>query len=57
MQIGALQKLYGIRAKINLRSLIKCVAYLNGRKEVTLKDYEELLELVTYMNLDYNIMV
>jgi len=56
MQIGALQKLYGIRAKINLRSLIKCIAYLNGRKEVTLEDYEELLELVTYMNLDYNII-
>jgi len=55
-KIGAIQDLYGIRAKINLRGLIKAIAYLNGRKEVTIKDYEELLCLAEYMNLGYNII-
>jgi len=55
-KIGTLQELYGIRAKINMRSLIKCIAYLNGREKVTLEDYEELLELAEYMNLNFNII-
>lgn len=55
-KIGTIQLLYGIRAKINLRSLIKAIAFLNGRKEVTVDDYKELLELADYMNLAYNII-
>ena len=55
-KIGTLQNLYGIRAKINLRSLIKSIAYLNGHNKVTLNDYNELLELAEYMNLDFNII-
>ena len=54
MKIGEQFKLYGIRAKINFRSLLKALAYRNGRKTVTEEEFREFLELATYMNSDYN---
>jgi len=54
VEIGRQCELYGIRAKINLRCLIKCLAYRNGRKIVTETDLKELLELADYMNLNFN---
>jgi hypothetical protein len=56
MKIGEQFQLYGIRAKINLRSLIKALAYRNGRKTVTEAEFGELLELSDYMNFNYNII-
>jgi hypothetical protein len=52
--IGSQLGLYGIRAKIQLRSFIKALAYLNGRKTVTEEDYRELLQLADYMNFNFN---
>lgn len=54
MKIGEQFGLYGFRAKINLRSLIKALAYLNERKTVTDEESRELLELVDYMNFKFN---
>lgn len=54
VKIGEQFNLYGLRAKINLRSLLKAIAYRNGRTFVTEQDFQELLELTDYMNLDYN---
>lgn len=55
MKIGEQFDLYGFRAKINFRCLLKCLAYRNNRRRnVNEDDFNELLELVDYMNLDYN---
>jgi hypothetical protein len=52
-EIGREYDLYGFRAKINYRSLLKCLAYRNGRRVVTDDDFEEFLELVDFMNFDF----
>ena len=52
-EIGRRYEAYGIRAKINLRCLLKCLAYRNDRREVSEADFEELLELVEFMNFDF----
>jgi len=36
--------LYGIRAMINLRSLIKALAYRNKKTTVTEQEFQELME-------------
>jgi hypothetical protein len=54
IRIGEQFSLYGFRAKINFRSVLKSLAYLNGRKTVTQKDSEEFLGLADFMNLKYN---
>jgi len=54
MKIGEQFRLYGLRAKINFRSLLKCLAYQNGRKVVTEAEFQEFLELADYMNFDFN---
>jgi hypothetical protein len=54
VRIGEQFQIYGVRAKINLRSLIKCLAYRNNRRTVTDQDFHELLELADYMNFNYN---
>jgi hypothetical protein len=56
MKIGEQFHLYGIRAKINLRSVLKALAYRNGRSTVSEHDFDELLELADYMNFNYNII-
>jgi len=52
-EIGRYYEAYGIRAKISLRCLLKCLAYRNGRKEVSMDDFEELLGLVEFMNFKF----
>jgi hypothetical protein len=52
--IGHQFEIYGIRAKINLRCLLKCLAYRNKRNIVANDEYREFLELFDYMNSDYN---
>jgi hypothetical protein len=54
MKIGEQFKLYGFRAKINFRNLLKCLAVRNGREAVTEAEFEEFLELANYMNFEYN---
>lgn len=56
MRIGEQFELYGIRAKINFRSLLKALAYRNGKKTVTEAEFKEFLELADYMNFKYNPM-
>jgi len=53
-KIGQQFELYGIRAKINLRALIKALAYRNGKTTVTEEEFKELLELADYMNFEFN---
>lgn len=54
MRIGEQFKLYGLRAKINLRCLLKRLAYRSNRKTVTEEDTKEFLALVDFMNLNLN---
>lgn len=54
MKIGEQFQLYGIRAKINLRTLLKALAYCNGKITVTNEEFKELLELADYMNFKFN---
>ncbi len=53
-RIGEQFKLYGFRAKINFRSLLKSLAYRNRRKTVVEDDFKEFLELADFMNFKYN---
>lgn len=52
--IGQAMQTYGIRAKINLRSFIKALALKEGRKKVTEKDFERLIYLANWLNLNFN---
>lgn len=55
MKIGEQFRLYGFRAKINFRCLLKCLAYRNGKRHtVTDTDFQLLLKLADFMNFDYN---
>jgi hypothetical protein len=54
MKIGEQFKLYGIRTKINLRSLLKALALRNGKNVVSESEFQEFLELADYMNFNYN---
>jgi len=54
MKVGEQFKLYGIRAKINFRSLLKALAHRNKRKTVTEAEFQEFLELTDYMNRNFN---
>jgi hypothetical protein len=56
MKIGEMFNLYGIRAKINFRSLLKALAWRNGRKEVTEEDFREFLQLADYFNFNMNVI-
>jgi hypothetical protein len=54
MKIGEQFRLYGFRAKINFRTLLKCLAYRNKKSVVTEEEFDEFLELASFMNFDYN---
>jgi hypothetical protein len=54
MRIGEQHGLYGFRAKINFRNLLKCLAYRNGHSVVTESDFQEFIELADFMNSDYH---
>lgn len=53
-RIGDQFRLYGLRAKINFRNLLKCIAYRNKRRTVAEDDFQEFLELADFMNFDFN---
>lgn len=53
-RIGDQFRLYGLRAKINFRNLLKCIATRNQRRTVTEADFQEFLELADFMNFDFN---
>lgn len=54
MKIGKQFCLYGLRAKINFRNLLKCLAYRNDRKTAIKEDFQEFLQLADFMNFDFN---
>jgi hypothetical protein len=56
MKIGEQFNLYGIRAKINFRCLLKCLAYRNGKKAVGDAEFKEFFELADFMNFKCNPM-
>ena len=51
MKIGEKFKLYGLRAKINFRSLLKALAYRNGKQTVSDEEFREFLELAGFWAL------
>jgi hypothetical protein len=53
MAIGKQCSLYGLRAKVNLRALLKTLAYRNGIDTVTDQEYQEFLELADFMNQQF----
>lgn len=53
-RIGEQFKLYGIRAKINFRCLLKCLAFRNGKRIVAEEEFKEFLLLADFMNFEYN---
>jgi hypothetical protein len=55
-KVGEQFSLYGIRAKINFRCLLKCLAYRNKRRTVTDSEFKEFLKLVDFMNFDFRQM-
>jgi hypothetical protein len=54
MKIGKIYSNYGIRAKVNFRCLLKCIAWLNRRTVVNEDDFDEFLHLARFMNLEYH---
>lgn len=54
VRIGKQYDLHGIRAKINFRCLLKCLALRNGRTTVTEAEFQAFLELADFMNFKYN---
>lgn len=52
-KVGQDYDLYGFRAKINFRCLLKCLAFRNRRRMVTEAEFGEFLELSEYMNFSY----
>ena len=54
MKVGEAMGLYGIRAKVNFRSLLKCLAYRSGKKVVDDGVFEEFIKLCNWMNFDFN---
>ncbi len=55
-KVGEQFELYGIRAKINFRCLLKCLAHRNKRKRVTDAEFGEFLGLVDFMNFSFKQM-
>ncbi len=53
MKVGEQFNLYGFRAKVNFRCLLKCLAHRNGRKVVTDEDFAEFIVLTKFMNFEY----
>lgn len=54
MRIGQSMRLYGFRFFLNSKTLLKALALLKGRKEVTIEELEEFLELSNHFNWDFN---
>ena len=48
--IGNQCNLYGLRAKINLRAILKALAYRNGTDTVSQREFDEFMELTDFMN-------
>jgi hypothetical protein len=53
VMIGHQCDLYGLRAKVNLRAILKALAYRNGRDTVTDFEFQEFMELADFMNYKY----
>jgi hypothetical protein len=53
VMIGSQCNLYGLRAKINLRAILKALAYRNGTDTVSQAEFNEFMELADFMNYKY----
>ncbi len=54
MKIGEAMKLYGFRFFLNTKTMLKSLALINKKKEVTEDEFNEFLELSKYLNSDFN---
>jgi len=54
MKIGEAMKIYGFRFFLNAKTLLKSLALMHGRTNVTRTDLKEFLELSRYLNAQFN---
>jgi len=54
MQIERWEEVYGFRRLEQLQTLLMANALKNRRLRVTQKDYDKIMELSKYINLDFN---
>jgi hypothetical protein len=54
MKVGEQFNLYGIRAKINFRCLLKCLAYRDNQTAVSETEFKEFVQLAEFMNFKFN---
>jgi hypothetical protein len=54
MKVGEQFNLYGIRAKISFRCLLKCLAYRNNQTAVSETEFKEFVQLAEFMNFKFN---
>lgn len=54
LSLSELQKTYGFRLQRNFQTLLKAIAYLDDKDEVTEEHLKKFEEIITYINLYYN---
>jgi len=54
MRIGQSMQLYGFRFFLNSKTLLKALALMKGKTEVTREELEEFLELSNHFNWEFN---
>jgi len=54
-KIGESMQVYGFRFFLNAKTMLKSLALMKGKsKEVTNEQFNEFLELSTYLNWEFN---
>ena len=54
MKIGQSMQLYGFRFFLNSKTLLKALALMKGKKEVTREELKEFMELANHFNWEFN---
>jgi hypothetical protein len=54
MKVGESMKLHGFRFFLNIKTMLRSLALLNGGTTVTNRELEEFLELSRYLNCQFN---
>jgi hypothetical protein len=56
MKIGEAMQLYGFRFFLNTKTMLKSLALMKGRDNVTREEFQEFLELTRYLNSKFNLI-
>jgi hypothetical protein len=54
MKIGQSMQLYGFRFFLNSKTLLKALAVMKSKKEVTGEELKEFMELANHFNWEFN---